>query len=271
MRWSPSCAARPRAPAAIGRPRARGAVVVGVRRAHGVVERRRRARAAHAARSELRASKANATRSSRRFESRALVQRFRLPTTGRAASVRLTTSGREIIDRLFPEQQPPAPSARRSPFSTRPRSGCSPTSAEARRGLTARRTLAGAPESSGPSAFGLLSQAVASPSDDRGASRLAFACLTSERPLALQGLAVICTLQRTRSMTVEKGLRRPRRSGAGVWTITSGAGAARQRLITGQDIRTVSITTADLSKSTIKKLAGAKGDKGGHRRGRRQG
>jgi MarR family 2-MHQ and catechol resistance regulon transcriptional repressor len=31
------------------------------------------------------------------------VQRFRLAHDRRAASVRLTTSGREVVDRLFPE------------------------------------------------------------------------------------------------------------------------------------------------------------------------
>jgi MarR family 2-MHQ and catechol resistance regulon transcriptional repressor len=32
-----------------------------------------------------------------------MVQRFRLPHDRRAASVRLTTRGREVIDRLYPE------------------------------------------------------------------------------------------------------------------------------------------------------------------------
>jgi len=54
-------------------------------------------------RAQLRTSKANATEVVTTLESRALVQRFRLPHDRRAASVRLTTSGREIIDRLFPE------------------------------------------------------------------------------------------------------------------------------------------------------------------------
>jgi MarR family 2-MHQ and catechol resistance regulon transcriptional repressor len=54
-------------------------------------------------RAQLRTSKANATEVVTTLESRGFVQRFRLPHDRRAASVRLTTSGREVIDRLFPE------------------------------------------------------------------------------------------------------------------------------------------------------------------------
>jgi MarR family 2-MHQ and catechol resistance regulon transcriptional repressor len=54
-------------------------------------------------RARLRTSKANATEVVTTLESRGFVQRFRLPHDRRAASVRLTTSGRELVDRLFPE------------------------------------------------------------------------------------------------------------------------------------------------------------------------
>jgi MarR family 2-MHQ and catechol resistance regulon transcriptional repressor len=54
-------------------------------------------------RAQLRTSKANATEVVTTLESRGLVQRFRLPHDRRAASVRMTTAGRELIDRLFPE------------------------------------------------------------------------------------------------------------------------------------------------------------------------
>lgn len=54
-------------------------------------------------RTQLRTSKANATEVVTTLESRGFVQRFRLPHDRRAASVRLTTSGRELVDRLFPE------------------------------------------------------------------------------------------------------------------------------------------------------------------------
>jgi MarR family 2-MHQ and catechol resistance regulon transcriptional repressor len=54
-------------------------------------------------RERLRTSKANATEVVTTLENRGLVQRFRLPYDRRAASVRLTPSGRELIDRLFPE------------------------------------------------------------------------------------------------------------------------------------------------------------------------
>jgi len=54
-------------------------------------------------RERLRTSKANATEVVTTLENRGLVQRFRLPHDRRAASVRLTPSGRELIDRLFPE------------------------------------------------------------------------------------------------------------------------------------------------------------------------
>ena len=56
-----------------------------------------------ALRARLRTSKANATEVVTTLETRDLVQRFRLPHDRRAASVRLTTKGRETIDRLFPE------------------------------------------------------------------------------------------------------------------------------------------------------------------------
>jgi MarR family 2-MHQ and catechol resistance regulon transcriptional repressor len=56
-----------------------------------------------ALRSRLRTSKANATEVVTTLETRGMVQRFRLPHDRRAASVRLTTQGRELIDRLVPE------------------------------------------------------------------------------------------------------------------------------------------------------------------------
>ena len=54
-------------------------------------------------RARLRTSKANATEVVTTLETRGMVQRFRLAHDRRAASVRLTTQGRELIDRLFPE------------------------------------------------------------------------------------------------------------------------------------------------------------------------
>ncbi|MBI5106844.1 MAG: MarR family transcriptional regulator [Solirubrobacterales bacterium] len=51
----------------------------------------------------MRTSKANATEVVTTLESRGLVQRFRLPHDRRAASVRLTVTGREVVDRVFPE------------------------------------------------------------------------------------------------------------------------------------------------------------------------
>jgi MarR family 2-MHQ and catechol resistance regulon transcriptional repressor len=51
----------------------------------------------------LRTSKANATEVVTTLETRGLVQRFRLAHDRRAASVRLTAAGREVVDRLFPE------------------------------------------------------------------------------------------------------------------------------------------------------------------------
>ncbi|WP_205696372.1 MarR family winged helix-turn-helix transcriptional regulator [Conexibacter sp. SYSU D00693] len=54
-------------------------------------------------RARLRTSKANATEVVTTLESRGLVQRFRLAHDRRAAAVRLTVSGRECVDRLFPE------------------------------------------------------------------------------------------------------------------------------------------------------------------------
>lgn len=56
-----------------------------------------------ALRSRLRTSKANATEVVTTLETRGMVQRFRLPHDRRAASVRLTIQGRELIDRLVPE------------------------------------------------------------------------------------------------------------------------------------------------------------------------
>jgi MarR family transcriptional regulator, 2-MHQ and catechol-resistance regulon repressor len=56
-----------------------------------------------ALRARLRTSKANATEVVTTLEGRGLVQRFRLPHDRRAASVRLTVTGREVVDRLFPE------------------------------------------------------------------------------------------------------------------------------------------------------------------------
>ena len=54
-------------------------------------------------RARLRTSKATATEVVTTLETRAMVQRFRLPHDRRAASVRLTAKGREVVDRLFPE------------------------------------------------------------------------------------------------------------------------------------------------------------------------
>src|SRR3954452_7683342 len=54
-------------------------------------------------RARLRTSKANATEVVTTLESRGLVQRFRLAHDRRAASVRLTTAGRLLVDRLSPE------------------------------------------------------------------------------------------------------------------------------------------------------------------------
>jgi MarR family 2-MHQ and catechol resistance regulon transcriptional repressor len=56
-----------------------------------------------ALRARLRTSKANATEVVTTLETRGMVQRFRLPHDRRAASVRLTTQGRELVDRLVPE------------------------------------------------------------------------------------------------------------------------------------------------------------------------
>jgi MarR family 2-MHQ and catechol resistance regulon transcriptional repressor len=54
-------------------------------------------------RTRLRTSKANATEVVTTLESRGLVRRSRLITDRRAASVRLTPLGQEMVDRLFPE------------------------------------------------------------------------------------------------------------------------------------------------------------------------
>jgi MarR family 2-MHQ and catechol resistance regulon transcriptional repressor len=56
-----------------------------------------------ALRARLRTSKANATEVVTTLETRGMVQRFRLPHDRRAASVRLTIQGRELVDRLVPE------------------------------------------------------------------------------------------------------------------------------------------------------------------------
>lgn len=54
-------------------------------------------------RERLQTSKANATEVVTTLESHGLAQRHRLPHDRRAASVRLTTNGRELIERLAPE------------------------------------------------------------------------------------------------------------------------------------------------------------------------
>jgi MarR family 2-MHQ and catechol resistance regulon transcriptional repressor len=54
-------------------------------------------------RARLRTSKANATEVVTTLESRGLVSRFRLAHDRRAASVRLTTAGRELVEKIFPE------------------------------------------------------------------------------------------------------------------------------------------------------------------------
>ena len=54
-------------------------------------------------RARLRTSKANATEVVTTLEARGLVVRSRLTHDRRAASVRLTFLGRELVDRLFPE------------------------------------------------------------------------------------------------------------------------------------------------------------------------
>jgi MarR family 2-MHQ and catechol resistance regulon transcriptional repressor len=56
-----------------------------------------------ALRAKLNTSKANATEVVTTLETRGMVQRFRLAYDRRAASVRLTTQGRELVDRLVPE------------------------------------------------------------------------------------------------------------------------------------------------------------------------
>jgi MarR family transcriptional regulator, 2-MHQ and catechol-resistance regulon repressor len=56
-----------------------------------------------ALRRRLRTSKANATEVISTLESRGYVVRERLLADRRAASVRLTAAGRELVDRLFPE------------------------------------------------------------------------------------------------------------------------------------------------------------------------
>jgi MarR family 2-MHQ and catechol resistance regulon transcriptional repressor len=56
-----------------------------------------------ALRRRLRTSKANATEVVGTLVARGLVERTRLPEDRRAASVALTATGREVVDRLFPE------------------------------------------------------------------------------------------------------------------------------------------------------------------------
>jgi MarR family 2-MHQ and catechol resistance regulon transcriptional repressor len=56
-----------------------------------------------ALRHRLRTSKANATEVVGTLAARGYVERTRLPHDRRAASVRLTPLGRELVDRLFPE------------------------------------------------------------------------------------------------------------------------------------------------------------------------
>ncbi len=56
-----------------------------------------------ALRARLRMSKANASEVVSTLESAGLVERRRLPRDRRAASVRLSATGREAVDRLFPE------------------------------------------------------------------------------------------------------------------------------------------------------------------------
>lgn len=56
-----------------------------------------------ALRAKLNTSKANATEVVTTLETRGMVQRFRLAHDRRVASVRLTTQGRELVDRLVPE------------------------------------------------------------------------------------------------------------------------------------------------------------------------
>ena len=54
-------------------------------------------------RARLRTSKANATEVVSTLEGRGLVERRRLPSDRRAASVSLTERGQALVDRLFPE------------------------------------------------------------------------------------------------------------------------------------------------------------------------
>ncbi len=56
-----------------------------------------------ALRARLRTSKANATEVVGTLTSRGLTARERLPADRRAVAVRLTDTGRELVDRLFPE------------------------------------------------------------------------------------------------------------------------------------------------------------------------
>lgn len=54
-------------------------------------------------RARLRTSKANATEVVSTLEARGLVERRRLPTDRRAASVTLTAGGQALVDRVFPD------------------------------------------------------------------------------------------------------------------------------------------------------------------------
>ena len=54
-------------------------------------------------RARLRTSKANATEVVTTLETRGLVDRRRMPSDRRAATVAITARGAEIVDRLFPE------------------------------------------------------------------------------------------------------------------------------------------------------------------------
>ena len=54
-------------------------------------------------RTRMRTSKANATEVVTTLETRGLVERFRLEHDRRAAAIKLTAAGRELVDRLFPE------------------------------------------------------------------------------------------------------------------------------------------------------------------------
>src|SRR2546421_9359978 len=75
-----------------------------------------------ALRARLRTSKANATEVVTTLEARGLVLRTRLLSDRRAATVSLTSLGREVVDRLFPEhaQRVAAPFSLLDATGTRP-------------------------------------------------------------------------------------------------------------------------------------------------------